>query len=124
MRAHFLHFSLFKLFYVLRKHEEVLCSVVFVFSFLYCLCTCAFNFGKFWTRNKPFILSGLIPFDSLFPCGCIWNPESHIFTDYTFMTCTDVILAEFISNNRLQKVLSYAKDEPIYIPYMKQQGKP
>ncbi len=28
--------------------------------FLFCLCVCAFNFGKYWTRNKPFILSGLI----------------------------------------------------------------
>ncbi len=29
------------------------------FSLLFCLRARAFNLGKFWTRNKPFILSGL-----------------------------------------------------------------
>ncbi len=34
-------------------------TIIFVFSFLFCLRARAFNLGKFWTRNKPFILSGL-----------------------------------------------------------------
>ncbi len=62
----FLLFHLYKLFYYLSMLELVLCSVCSLdfcfFGFLFCLRAHAFNFGKFWTRNKPFILSGLNKF--------------------------------------------------------------
>ena len=35
-------------------------NCIFVFPCLFCLRVRASNLGKFWTRNKPFILSGLI----------------------------------------------------------------
>ncbi len=51
-----------------EKRKSILCNLFY----------CMFNFGKFWTRNKPFVLSGLtgLAYHISMPAamvGCLFN---------------------------------------------------
>ena len=87
--------SKYYLCFTLPERSKKTRFVFFVFSCLFCLRMRTSNFGKFWTRNKPFILSSLTTLLPLVVVLSITCNNNVIFRTLRQNQCMDVAVVKY-----------------------------